>query len=265
MDFFSDDARSVVLPQEMVKAFACRKEITSGDLLLEGLALVTFSALDLRRFTEGDKKVKKIAAWRNRRNRIYRGDGWIAVQSPFGASSAVMLLEELVAFGIKRAVYIGYCGSLQEKVGIGDIILPSEAIREEGTSYHYLRKGKRSVPDPIIQRQLFDWMMKVDKPVHTGKIWTTDAPYRETYKKVEHYRMEGILGVEMEMAAAFALGMVREISIGAVLLVSDRLKETGWDMGFFSSELRTTREKVIENLLLHLKEMVPTSSYSTMR
>lgn len=226
MNFLSDETHSVVCPREMVRAFADPKGITPEDLILESLALITFTPFDYRGLIEEARNVEEIEAWKNRNNQIHRGDGWVAVQSPYGAPNAVMLLEELVAFGVKRVVYLGYCGSLQEKVGIGDIVIPTEAVREEGTSYHYLREGERSVPDLLLQKQLFSWMKKIcPTTIHVGKIWTTDAPYRETPNKVSLYRGEGILGVDMEMSAAFVFGMVRGISIGTVLLVSDEVRE----------------------------------------
>ena len=256
MNFFSEDPLSAVHPKEMVSFFTSPDPGHLENLLLGGLALITFTPQDLKRVTEREG-IKKNGAWRKRNNRIYGGEGWIVTQSSFGSPNAVMLLEELIAFGVKRAIYLGYCGSLQKGVEIGDVVVPIEAVREEGTSYHYLREGEKSVPDELLQRQLFEWMETVGPHAHMGKIWTTDAPYRETFTKVNHYRSEGILGVEMEMSAVFALGMARHISVGGVLLVSDVLKETGWDIGFLSPALKATRDKVVENLLTHVREMIP--------
>jgi uridine phosphorylase len=167
-----------------------------------------------------------------------------------------MLLEELAAFGVRRTVLLGYCGSLQKRIATGDVILPIEAIREEGTSYHYLPEGEKSSPDPRIQKKLADWMGMRGLSFHEGTIWTTDAPYRETPEKIRRYRMEGVLGVEMEMAAVFAFGKVRGISTGAMLLVSDEVREEGWDIGFFSPQIQSTRKRVIDLLIHHLPEMI---------
>jgi uridine phosphorylase len=256
MDFLSDDAHSVVNPIEMVRAFTGSKGVTSQDLFLESLALITFTSFDQRDLT-GEGRAKKIGAWRNRSNQIYRGEGWVAIQSPNGAPNTVMLLEEMIAFGVKRAICLGYCGSIQKTIKIGNIIIPTEAVREEGTSYHYLPEGERSMPDLILQNQLFFWMKEICPIIHMGKVWTTDAPYRETPKKISQYHKGGILGVEMEMSAAFAIGMVREISIGSILIVSDEIGEAEWNIGFFAPSIKTTRAKVIKGILTHLKEMIP--------
>jgi uridine phosphorylase len=256
MKFFSDDPSSIVQAGEMVRFFTSTDPGYLHTLLLGGLALITFTSQDLRKLTAGEG-IKRNASWRNRNNRIYTGEGWIVTQSPFGSPNAVMLLEELVAFGVRRAIFLGYCGSLQEKIAVGDVVVPIETVREEGTSYHYLKNHEKSLPDQTLQHQLFEWMDKIPLRVHRGKIWTTDAPYRETFKKVNHYREEGILGVDMEMSAVFALGMARHISVGGMLLVSDVLRGTAWNIGFRSPALKITRDTVIQNLLTHVREMIP--------
>lgn len=227
----------------------------SEELSLERLALIAFTPHDLQGFIRETPQAKPQKAWGNRSHLIHREEGWIAVRSPYGAPGTVMLLEELVAFGVRRAVFLGYCGSIQEGIDIGDIVLPLEAIREEGTSYHYLPKGEKSCPDLTIQNRLANWLGKTGLPCFRGTIWTTDAPYRETRQKVRGYCAEGVLGVEMEMAAAFAFGRVKEISIGCVLLVSDEVRERAWHAGFFSAKLQSTRQKAIEVLLSHLPEL----------
>jgi len=256
MRFVDDDPRSVVQPYEMVKAFACRKGGVSGDLSLEELALITFTPYDLKEWVGVDKEASPVQAWSERGHRLYRRDGWIAVQSAFGAPNAVMLLEELIAFGVKRAVYFGYCGSLRDDVRIGDIVIPMEALREEGTSYHYLPEGERTFPDRFLQGQLYVWIKESGLSAHMGGIWTTDAPYRETPTKVSRYGEEGVLGVEMEMSAVFALGMMRGISVGAILIVSDELSGEEWRIGFFSPEVKVTRKRAIEKLLSCLKDLI---------
>jgi uridine phosphorylase len=255
MHFFSDDPYSVVNPREMVMFFNSAGRRPSEELSLENLALIAFTPHDLHRFIRESPHAKPQKAWSSRSRLIHREEGWIAVRSPYGAPGTVMLLEELVAFGVKRAVFLGYCGSIQEGIDIGDIVLPLEAIREEGTSYHYLPKGEKSCPDLTVQNRLSNWLEKTGLDCFRGMIWTTDAPYRETSQKVRRYCAEGVLGVEMEMAAAFAFGRVKEVSIGSVLLVSDEVRERGWRAGFFSRKLQSTREKVIEALLAHLPEL----------
>jgi uridine phosphorylase len=256
MKFYSDDPLSVVQAKEMVSFFAPPGPASMESLSLGGLAFITFTPQDLKTFTNREG-MKKNEAWGSRNNKIYAGEGWVVTQSPFGSPAAAMLLEELIAFGVKRAVFLGYCGSLQNGIDVGDVVIPTDTVREEGTSYHYLRTDEKSLPDHDLQRRLFEWMEKIPVRVHRGKVWTTDAPYRETFKKVGHYRKEGILSVEMEMSAVFAVGRVRRISVGGMLLVSDILKERSWDIGFRSPILKATRDRVVQHLLAHVQEMIP--------
>jgi purine-nucleoside phosphorylase len=257
MDFFSKDSSSIVNPKEMVTAFTHSKGESTLELSLEKMAILTFTSPDLQGMIQSGLPAKPVEAWRNRIPRIFRGEGWIAVRSPYGAPGTVMLLEELVAFGVRRVLLMGYCGALRKEIHIGDIILPLDAIREEGTSHHYLPKGRRICPDPSVQNQLSGWMKSAGLSFHQGTVWTTDAPYRETPEKVRRYCSEGVLGVEMEMAAAFAFGKARGISVGSVLIVSDEVREGGWRIGFFSPEIQTARVKMIQILRDHLHEMVP--------
>ena len=250
MDFFSRDLQSVVNPSDLVKAFTRQKTKSSAALFLESLALITFTSQDLHGLVQSIQEASPIEAWSHRHPRIYRGKGWIAAQAPYGAPGTIMLLEELVAFGVKRTVFLGYCGAIQKKISIGDVVLPVEAIREEGTSYHYLPEGEKSSPDPTIQKKLSNWTAMMDLSFHEGTIWTTDAPYRETPEKLRRYRSEGVLGVEMEMAAVFAFGKARGISAGAILLVSDEISEEGWRIGLLSPQINTARKKAIEILMI---------------
>jgi uridine phosphorylase len=257
MNFLSPDLSSVLCPKELVTTFSARKGLGAEDLLLEKLAIVTFTRLDLLTMTEHIGPARKIEAWGNRNNQFLRGKGWAAIHSSFSAPHVVMLLEEIVAFGVERVIFLGYCGSLQQGVRVGDIVLPTEALREEGTSYHYLEEGEKSLPDHSLQDLLASWMTDAPFRLHRGPIWTTDAPYRETREKVIRYQREGILGVEMEMSAAFAFGLAKRISIGSVLLVSDELSENDWRQGFFSSDLNRARERAVEMFSSHLQELIP--------
>ncbi len=98
--------------------------------------------------------------------------------SAVGAPSAGMLLETLIASGIRRALMLGYAGSISAKCRIGDLVIPTWGIREEGTSYHYLESGVRPEVSGSLVQKLRD---SLNGPKHfEGGVWTTDAPYRET-------------------------------------------------------------------------------------
>ncbi len=212
MDFLSRDPHSVLCPHDLVAASTDGKGAKPEDLFLERLAVVTFTRPDLEEvIRHGGKEGRKgeVRIWGSGRNRIFRGEGWVALESRFGAPNVVILLEEMAAFGVERVIFLGYCGSLQENACIGDLVLADRALREEGTSYHYLEEGEAALPDLRLQGRLHALFRTPTSRIHRGSIWTTDAPYRETREKVARYRKDGILGVEMEMSAAFVVGMVK--------------------------------------------------------
>jgi uridine phosphorylase len=151
---------------------------------------------------------------------------------------AVMLLEQLIALGARRLLYLGFCGALIPSYRIGDLFLPVQAVREEGTSYHYLPSDVVPCASPHVQAVLHAQAQQRQLPVQQGPIWTTDAPYRETPLKIQQFQEAGIHTVDMEMAALFAVGHYRHCEVGALLVVSDECYHPVWKPGFGALRLR---------------------------
>jgi uridine phosphorylase len=238
MDFFDPDAAPLVTPEELVKNLT-RPLLNAKALHVEACALICVTPHDLRalvKLLQGEP----VKAWKGFRE-VYRGTigkGRVTIAcAPFGAPCCVALAEELAAFGTKQILFMGYCGSLQPGVRAGDIIVPLEAVREEGTSYHYLPPDVDVTPDQEILGVIQDCLERKKIPHHQGKIWTIDAIYRETKGKVKRYRKAGLLGVEMELAALFAFGMARHVAVGGLLVVTDELATEGWHPRFFTPRL----------------------------
>jgi uridine phosphorylase len=251
MDFFDPDGEPLVTPREMVLNLTHRR-IGAKALRVEACALICVLRHDLRAFVkmlQGEIQ----GSWKGYRE-VYRGSvgkGRVTISHPsLGAPTCVALVEELASFGMKRALFVGYCGSLQQGVRAGDIIVPSEAIREEGTSFHYLPSGVVAQPHQGIQAVILDCLQRNKVPYYQGQIWTTDAIYRETKGKVKRYQEEGVLGVEMELAALFAFGMAHKVAIGGLLVVTDELATGRWRPRFFSPQLirgaRRARKMAVE-------------------
>lgn len=154
----------------------------------------------------------------------------------YGAPTAVMTFEELVAYGITKFVNLGSAGGLQKNMKIGDLIVCDRAIRDEGTSYHYLPDEKYADASEELTANLCEVIKKKGIPFVKGSSWTIDALYRETIEELQQYREEGVLTVEMEAAALFAVGTYRNVSVSSVFTVSDLLTEDGWRQGYLSEE-----------------------------
>ena len=250
MDFFDPQGKPLVTPRALVK----RLTRPALGLTVEPCALICVIPPDLRSFVKR-LRGEPVKAW-HRVREVYRGHlgakKVTIARAPYGAPGCVALAEELAAFGMRQALFIGYCGSLQPGVRAGDIICPTQAVREEGTSYHYLPPESPAKPHPDIQKLIVESLQRKKIPCHEGTIWTTDAIYRETEGKVARYQNEGILGVEMELAALFAFGTAKKIPVGGILVVSDELATGRWRPRFFSPRLlkgvRRARTAAVEIL-----------------
>jgi uridine phosphorylase len=169
---------------------------------------------------------------------------------PFlGAPQAVMGMEKLVALGARRIWALGWCGSLQPGVRVGDLIVPADAVSEEGTSKHYPIAEKKPSTDEELNRLLCRALTRSGRTFRMGTVWTTDAPYRETPLKVKAYREKGVLGVEMEMSALMTLAVFRSVRLAALLVVSDELSDQGWHPGFKDLRFENTSRFAAECLL----------------
>jgi len=136
-----------------------------------------------------------------------------------GAPAVVSVLELLVVLGVRRFLSFGTAGGLQADHRPGDTVLTTEAVRDEGTSYHYLAADVPTVTDPELLGRMGAALSAADVPYATGPTWTVDAPYRETRGEVARYRAEGVLTVEMEAAALFAVATVRKVALASLLVV----------------------------------------------
>ena len=168
----------------------------------------------------------------------------ISLAGPFvGAPYAVMLLETLIAWGARKVIFLGWCGSISETVAIGDIIVPTSAFIDEGTSRHYLNKATRiALPSKPLLNELQAALGQKKVPFQQGPIWTTDAVYRETRQKVEQFQHEGAKGVEMEISALFTVAEFRGIDLAALVIASDQLTSLKWYPGFRTEAFKKARE-----------------------
>ena len=178
----------------------------------------------------------------------------IGVLHPAGPGAPMMAaaLEELIAFGVARFVAIGLAGSLQPDLFSGDIVLCDRALRDEGTSYHYLPPARSVAAHPALVQQIAAALVARGISHSIGTTWTTDAPYRETRRAVEACRAEGVKTVEMETAALFAVGERLKVPTAALFVISDRLIDHAWqpveDMRLLRHRASTIMEALVDVL-----------------
>jgi uridine phosphorylase len=160
-----------------------------------------------------------------------------------GAPYAAMVLETLIAWGARKILFLGWCGSISAKVKIGDIIVPTAAIIDEGTSEHYQAEDNRiSFPSELMVTGLRAALDQKGLNYHHGPVWSTDAIYRETREKVQNYQRQDVIGVEMEISALFTVAKFRKVDMGAMVVVSDELASFKWRPGFKMNEFKQGRK-----------------------
>jgi uridine phosphorylase len=132
--------------------------------------------------------------------------------------------------GANRLVLLTWGGSLQSDLNAGDIVVCDRAIRDEGTSHHYLPPAKTVQADGCLAGRLAEAIRARGGDCSLGTTWTTDAPYRETREEIALYQAEGVKTVEMESAGLFTIGQVRGVQTAAVVVVMDSLANFTWQV-----------------------------------
>jgi len=181
--------------------------------------------------------------------------GKIGVMTGFGGGSPMTaeLAEEFVAMGVQRMILMTWAGTLQADLSPGDIIVIDRAIRDEGTSYHYLPPDKYINADAQLADQLVEAIRARSGTCSRGTTWTTDAPFRETIDEIKQYQSEGVKTVEMESAGLFTVGQVRNIPTVSVVVGMDSLAEFHWQVPERLDEILRSFELVYKASLDVLK------------
>jgi uridine phosphorylase len=169
-------------------------------------------------------------------------DRRVAVSGGFGIGAPIVItiLEELVALGVRRFVSIGTAGALAKSLGIGDIVICDRAIRDEGVSHHYLAPARYAHASLALTDRLEVAVRGLGVTPARGASWTIDTPYRETVAEARHYQAEGVLTVEMEAAALFAVAAYRGVEMAAAFTITDSLAEMVWNPQFHASDTKAS-------------------------
>lgn len=150
------------------------------------------------------------SAWPCFHTRLYRwsvdGVEYGIIGGTVGASFAVLVAEELFAMGCRALVTISSAGLIAEDLQPPLFLLIEQALRDEGTSYHYLAPARYAQASPELVSAVARQLKEANLPCMRGSSWTTDAPFRETEPLINARRDEGIISVEMEAAALLAMG-----------------------------------------------------------
>ncbi|HEL1557888.1 TPA: nucleoside phosphorylase [Streptococcus suis] len=138
-----------------------------------------------------------------------------------GAPMAVGHLEELKACGFENFIVLGSCGVLDESLAADKIILPSSALRDEGTSFHYAPASDEISYDPALLLTMEKALDQAGIEHVQAKTWTTDAFYRETAAKVKRRLTAGAMVVDMEASAIMAWSQFRQANVYQFFYTAD--------------------------------------------
>ncbi len=154
----------------------------------------------------------------------------ICITMPFlTAPGAATTIEELHAMGCNQFMICGGAGAIQKNSEVGEIIVPVAAVRDEGTSYHYLAPSREVECHKATVNFVTSALKRFGIPYTTGKTWTTDAIYRETPEMIALRRKEGCITVEMETAAFFAVSKYYDLPLAQLFYAGDDVSGEKWD------------------------------------
>ncbi len=221
---FYNDTNAYINPCDIIEKLTAFPEV----------CITTFSESIIENFIK--QNTAKIAA------NLYSANGAIPVYeieyagkrmglflSRVGAPACAAGLEEIIALGAKKIIQFGSCGILNQSRADNRLILPSSAVRDEGTSYHYFPKSDEMYADPSSIEIAKQCLERYKIPYVVGKVWTSDAIYRETQEIVEARKAQGCLAVEMECSASLAVAGFRNIPIIQFLYGADNLDSDEWE------------------------------------
>lgn len=249
-----DDNGCIITPSDFLRHLATQRKVPQDEMRLPSNLLITYQ----RRIFDCAKRLihGTCVKWWIYDTTLplcvgqYKGVEIGVDHIWVGAPAAAMTLEELIACGAKTIFEIGMCGGLQAFLQPGDVVVPIEAVRDEGTSYHYLQPEEIASSSERLRSRLISRLNAGRIPHHVGRIWSTDGVYRETREKCRRFRNAGVLGVNMETSAIFAVAKYRRVEAASVQIVSDMLTDCEWQPHFFSHQNVKKNVRILTKAIL---------------
>lgn len=149
------------------------------------------------------------------------------VPRTIGGPFAVLVAEQLAVCGARVVIGLASAGRVSPSLPIPAVVVADEAVRDEGTSYHYLRSSPTVAANPLLAGLLEQSVAQAGHLVVRGPVWTTDAPYRETAEQMDGYSASGVLAVEMQAASLFAFSVHSGLPVGLIAHVTNAPADEG--------------------------------------
>ncbi len=165
-----------------------------------------------------------------------------------GAPMAVMTMEKLIALGAQNIYSYSWCGALTKNLKLGDLLLAEAGLCGEGTSSYYSDERQAKASQNAIEK-LDSLCYAHEQQLEYGKVWSTDAPYREKRSFLAKLLKENIKGVDMEYSALCTVAKFRRIHFAGLFCVSDELWQESWKPGFSDKTFLQKNSQIIRLLI----------------
>jgi uridine phosphorylase len=216
------DSPSEFTPEELVRAVRAARALP--DVAVPTVCVLDFDG-DLTDWLVLDGKVIPFEPWACFHTRMYllETDGACCgiIPRTIGGPYAVLIAEQLRVSGARLILGLTSAGRVSPSLALPSFVVVTSAVRDEGTSFHYLPPAARvDCPTPITDL-LTEEVSRLGSTVVEGSVWTTDAPYRETTAQFQQNAAAGVLAVEMQAASLFAFAIARKAGVGVVAHVTN--------------------------------------------
>ncbi len=166
------------------------------------------------------------------------------VPRTIGGPYAVLIAEQMRVSGARVVFGLTSAGRVSSRMPIPGIVVPTSAVRDEGTSYHYLPQAETVDAPPKVAHLLKSTLEILSLPVLYGTVWTTDAPYRETEQQLSAHAKADVLAVEMQATSLFAFAKAQRLPVGMVAYVTNGIGQTSepFDKGTVTMEFEILKQ-----------------------
>lgn len=244
---YYNELDAVINPHNMVEKIENIPEVgiacfsrTLFDKLVDGAKCVEIARL---KNTNGDNIIYEME---------YNDKRFVLFMMPVGAPAAVNDLEDIHAMGVKKFIIFGNCGVLDKDIEDCSVIIPNEAIRDEGVSYHYIEESDTIKVNKKYVLEFKEVLDRLGYSYTEGMTWTNDAFYRETREKINDRVAMGAKCVEMECSALQAVADFRGFDLFMFFYAGDNLDVSNWDSRSLSGDVKLDEKSRIALLAFEL-------------
>lgn len=222
------DSPSAFLPEDLVQAVRVERGIDAAHV--PKICLLDFDG-DLTDWLVHNGIARRHPAWACFHTTMYSfevdGAQCGIIARTIGGPYAVLIAEQLHVSGAAVLLGLTSAGRVNASLPMPSLVVATSAVRDEGTSYHYLPAAEVVMSPGKFAERLYHGLAELGLPVSQGRLWTTDAPYRETHEELAGHAANGVLAVEMQAASLFAFAQARHAIVGMVAHVTNAIDDTG--------------------------------------